>query len=182
MQTVLAFCSKIIKSTYIQPVLAIHHPPIFIPKWWFFCVQKYWVRNAKVVQISKINLFITKNELFWLFFGCDSVANQLWLVYDTVATSRKPTRKIFWLLRKRSRSLADQPVVGLRHCRDTVATNHKKINHKLHARHQPCVNLTRMRWCILSRESGWKLQAEAAVYGLKRQHLSAWMLIVFFSF
>ena len=84
---------------------------------------------------------------FDYFFTCDSVANQLWLVCDTVATSRKPTRKIFWLVCKRLRPLANQPKVGLRHCLDTVATNHKMTNHEV-ANHKPYVRHQTPMLCI----------------------------------
>ena len=124
----------------MQPVLAIHHPPIFIPKWWFFCVQNYWVWNAKVVQISKIYLFLIKNELIRLFFlVIPCWYDSSWLVSrqcrDTnlCALWSDPTWMTVrgWCRNYRdlsqtncgwsaalSRPLANQPKVGLRHCRD----------------------------------------------------------------
>ena len=47
---------------------------------------------------------------------------------------RKPTRKMFWLVCERSRPPANQPKVGPRHCRDTVATNLVMTNHIRYAK------------------------------------------------
>ena len=139
----------------MQPVLAIHQPPIFIPKWWFFCVQNYWVWNAKVVQISKINLFIIKNELFWLFFCVGTLLGwqfkvgvatlsrhqSVWTVVEPhfddssrlVSRLSRHQFKVFWsdptlmTVRGWCRNYRDLSQTNCGWCRDRLQTNQKNI-------------------------------------------------------